>query len=41
MRRGTAKPRASDNEALAVLFGRYRRHGHEVFRCRAAPSGPP
>ena len=37
MRRGTAKPRASDNEALAVLFGRYRRHGHEVF---SLPRGP-
>ena len=40
MRRGTAKPRASDNEALAVLFGCYRRHGHEVFSLPRGPDRP-
>jgi hypothetical protein len=40
MRRGTAKPRASDNEALAVLFGRYPRHGHEVFSLPRGPDRP-
>jgi|tagenome__1003787_1003787.scaffolds.fasta_scaffold20978873_4 hypothetical protein len=40
MRRAITKPKATDNEALAVLFGRYRRHGHEVFSLPRGPDRP-
>ena len=37
MRRGAPKPKATDQQALAALFGRYRRHGHEVFAIGRGP----
>jgi hypothetical protein len=34
------KPRVSDNQALAVLYGSYRRHGHETFALTRGPERP-
>lgn len=37
MKRAAHKPKATDQQALAVLFGCYRRYGHEVFALNRGP----
>lgn len=37
MKRHLSKPKATDQQALAALFGCYRRHGHETFALTRGP----
>jgi hypothetical protein len=34
------KPRVTDQQALAALFGCFRRHGHETFPLTRGPERP-
>lgn len=40
MRRAAPKSKATDQQALAALFGKFRRHGHEVFAIGRGPDRP-